>query len=170
MGGVTAALGLVLMMLTSLVPVGTYAFPAFAGMLLIFIVIEIGSAWAYAVFAATAILSFLLTADKEAALLYAIFLGYYPVLKSLIERVKSRGIQYCIKLALFNAAMIGAFFIAVGLLSIPRDSFNINGVYLPWLFLAIGNIAFIIYDICITRIVTIYMLKWHKKLNKNTML
>ena len=170
MGGLAAALGLVLMLLTSLVPVGTYAFPAFAGMLLIFIVIEIGRGWAIAVFAATAVLAFLLSGDKEAALLYAIFLGYYPILKSVIELIKSRVVQWIVKLAVFNATMIAAFYIAVGLLNIPKESFNLFGVYLPLAFLAIGNLAFIFYDICVTRLVTIYMIKWHKKFNKNTML
>ena len=170
MGGLAAALGLVLMLLTSLVPVGTYAFPAFAGMLLIFIVIEIGRGWAIAVFAVTAVLAFLLSGDKEAALLYAIFLGYYPILKSVIELIKSRAVQWLVKLAVFNAAMIGAYYIDLFLLGVSDVSFELFHVYLPLAFLAIGNLAFIIYDICVTRLVTIYMIKWHKKFNKNTML
>ena len=170
LGGAVAALGLVLMFLTSIVPFGTYAFPTFAGMLLVFAVIEVGYPFAVSVFATTSLLSFLLVTDKEAALLYVIFLGYYPVLKALIERIKNRVIQYAVKLVLFNACMIGAFYIAVFLLSIPAESFNLFGVYLPWVFLMIGNIFFVLYDICITRIVTLYLNNWHQKLNKNTKL
>ena len=170
LGGVIAALGLVLMFLTSLIPVGTYAFPAFAGMLLAVIVIEIGYGYAFAVYAACALLSFLLITDKEAALLYAIFLGYYPIIKSLIERLRNRIIQYVIKLIVFNTTMVGAYFIAIELLSIPQESFSIMGVSLPWLFLVIGNAAFLLYDLCVTRLVTIYMIQWHKKLNSNTKL
>ena len=170
LGGIAAALGLVLMFLTFLVPVGTYAFPAFAGILLAVIVIEIGYGYAVAVFAATALLSFLLITDKEAALLYAIFLGYYPILKSMIERIKSRIAQYLIKLNVFNITMIAAYFIAVNLLSMPTDSFSVMGISLPWLFLLIGNAVFVLYDLCVTRLVTIYQIKWHKKLNSNTKL
>lgn len=170
LGGAAAALGLVLMFMTSLIPVGTYAFPAFAGMLLVVIVIELNYVFALSVYAVTALLAFLFVTDKEAALLYAVFLGYYPVIKSLIERIRLRPIQYVIKLAVFNATMIGAFYIALYLLSIPSESFNINGVYLPWLFLLIGNATFIVYDICITRIVILYMQKWHNRFNKNTKL
>lgn len=165
-GGAVAALGLVLMFLTSLVPFGTYAFPAFAGMLLVIIVIEIGYPFALSVFAATALLSFMIVTDKEAALLYTIFFGYYPVIKALIERLKSRVLQYIIKYVLFNAAMIGAFFLAIWVLSVPTESFNIFGVYLPWVFLIAGNAFFLLYDICITRVVSLYLLKWHDKLNK----
>lgn len=170
MGGVVAALCLVLMLLTSVIPFGTYAFPAFAGILLVLLVFNLGYPYAFAVYIITAVLSFLLVADKEAALLFAVFLGYYPIVKGLIERLKSKVWQYVIKLLLFNATMIGAFYIGTSLLSIPKESFNIFGVYLPWLFLIIGNGVFIVYDLCITRLVTIYLIKWHNRLNKNTKL
>ncbi len=170
LGGVVAALSLVLMLLTSIIPFGTYAFPAFAGILLVLLVFNLGYAYAFAVYFVTAALSFLLVTDKEAALYYALFLGFYPILKGVIERIPSKPVQYIVKLALFNVCMIAAFYIGISLLSIPKESFNLFGVYLPWVFLILGNIVFIIYDLCITRLVTLYLLKWHDRLNKNTKL
>lgn len=170
LGGVVAALSLVLMFLTSIIPFGTYAFPTFAGILLILIVMNLGYGYAFAVYFVTAVLSFLLITDKEAALYYTAFLGYYPIVKGLIERISSHALQYVIKFILFNACMIGAFYIGIWLLSVPKESFNLFGVYLPWVFLVIGNGFFIIYDLCVTRLVTLYLLKWHNRLNKNTKL
>lgn len=170
LGGVTAALSLILMFLTSLVPFGTYAFPAFAGILLVLLVINLGYGYAAAVYFATAFLSFLLLTDKEAALYYTAFLGFYPIIKSLIERIKTRIVQYAIKLILFNACITAAFFIGVSLLSVPKESFELFGIYLPWVFLIPANGFFLIYDLCITKLVTVYFLKWHNKLNKNTKL
>lgn len=170
LGGVVAALSLVLMLLTSIIPFGTYAFPAFAGILLVLLVFNLGYAYAFAVYFVTAALSFLLVTDKEAALYYVMFLGFYPILKGVIERIPSKPVQYIVKLALFNVCMIAAFYIGITLLSIPKESFNLFGVYLPWVFLILGNIVFIIYDLCITRLVTLYLLKWHDRLNKNTKL
>ena len=170
LGGVVAALSLVLMLLTSIIPFGTYAFPAFAGILLVLLVFNLGYAYAFAVYFVTAALSFLLVTDKEAALYYAMFLGFYPILKGVIERIPSKPVQYIVKLALFNVCVIAAFYIGITLLSIPKESFNLFGVYLPWVFLILGNIVFIIYDLCITRLVTLYLLKWHDRLNKNTKL
>ena len=170
LGGAVAALGLVLMFLTAIIPFGTFAFPTFAGMLLVVIVIEIGYGLSVAVYVVTAVLSFLLVPDKEAALIYTAFLGFYPIIKSLIERLPNKVMQIVIKLILFNACMIGAFFIAINLLSIPKESFNLFGVYLPYVFLILGNFAFLLYDFCITRVVTIYLFKWHDKVNKNTKL
>ena len=170
MGGIVAALSLVLMFLTSVIPFGTYAFPTFAGILLVLIVINLGYGYAVAVYVATAVISFLLVTDKEAALYYTMFLGFYPIVKSLIERIQLKPIQYLIKFALFNVCMIAAFFIGMFVLSIPKESFNLFGVYLPWVFLLIGNVFFLIYDLCVTRLVTIYLLKWHNRFNKNTKL
>ena len=169
-GGVIAALGLVLLLMTSLIPFGTYAFPAFAGILLIVIVIEIGCSYAVAVFTATALLAFLLLGDKEAALLYAVFLGWYPIVKNFIERIRSRPLQYIVKLAVFNLCMVGYYYLATLVFSIPADSFELFGMNLPLIFLGMGNVVFILYDICVTRLVTIYLLKWRHKLNKNTKL
>ena len=84
LGGAIAAVSLVLMLLTTVIPFGTFAFPAFAGMLLTVIVIEVGYGFAVSVFAATALLSFLIVSDKEAALMYTAFFGFYPILQSLI--------------------------------------------------------------------------------------
>ena len=170
MGGIVAALSLVLMFLTSVIPFGTYAFPTFAGILLVLLVFNLGYGYAAAVYVVTAVLSFLLITDKEAALYYTVFLGYYPIVKGLIERINQKWLQYLIKFALFNVCMIAAFYIGITLLSIPQESFNLFGVYLPWVFLLIGNIFFFIYDLCITRLVTIYLIKWHNRFNKNTKL
>ena len=170
MGGVVAALSLVLMFLTSLIPFGTYAFPAMAGILLILLVFNLGYGYAVAVFGITAVLSFVLLTDKEAALYYTIFLGYYPILKGVIERIRSKAIQYVIKITLFNMCVIAAFYIGLLLLSVPKESFVLFGVYLPWVFLILGNLFFVVYDLCITRLVTLYLIKWHNRLNKNTKL
>jgi hypothetical protein len=87
LSGVIGALSLVLMLLTSVIPFGTFAFPAFAGMLLISIVIELGNSWAFLVYFTVSTLSLLLLTDKEAALYYVIFLGFYPIVKGLIEKM-----------------------------------------------------------------------------------
>ena len=170
MGGVVAALSLALMLLCSVIPFGTFAFPTFAGILLILIVFNLGYGYAAAVYFVTAVLSFLLVTDKEAALYYTAFLGFYPIIKGLIERIPSKVLQYIVKYALFNVCIVAAFYIGLFLLSVPKESFTLFGVYLPWLFWIIGNVFFLIYDLCVTRLVTIYLLKWHYRFNKNTKL
>ena len=170
LGGVIAALSIALMFLTAVIPFGTYAFPTFAGILLCVIVIEFGYPWAFGVYFVVSSLSMLLLSDKEAALFYAAFLGYYPIIKSLLERIRSRVVQYIIKLLIFNAAMVAAFYIGILLLGIPKDSFVLFGVYLPWVFLLLGNAFFFVYDLSVTKLVTIYLVKYHDRVNKATKL
>lgn len=170
LSGVVAALSLVFMLLTSVIPFGTFAFPAFAGMLLVSIVIELGFSWAFVVYFGVSVLSLLMLTDKEAALYYVVFLGFYPVVKGLIEKISSKVLQYIVKFAIFNICMVLAFYLSIYVFSIPKESFEICGVYLPYVFLLLANIVFVVYDLCVTRIVTIYLLKIHKLLVKKTKL
>lgn len=161
---VISSLSLVLMLLTGLIPVGTYAFPCIAGILLSVVVIESGYIFAFTTYFVVAIMSALLVADKEAALYYIAFLGFYPVLKGLIERIPLKIVSWIIKFALFNFCVISAFFVSITLLSVPKESFVLFGMYLPWVFLVLGNIVFVVYDICLTRAISEYAVKWRKKL------
>jgi len=162
-GGIIAALSLVLMLLTGVLPVGTYALPCFAGILLTAIVIEFGTPWALGVYAGVSVLSFLLVSDKEAALYYTMILGIYPVLKSLFERIKIRWLCFIVKLIFFNAVAVASFYISIYVLSVPVESFSLFGVNMPLLFLVLGNVVFILYDICVTRLVAAYLHIWRQR-------
>lgn len=159
--GVIAALSTVIMLIAGVVPVASYALPALAGVFSMVIVMEMQIGWAFAVYGVTAALSILLVPDKSAALLYVIFFGYYPIVKALIERIKWKPVAYLVKLAVFNVAVIGAYFIALWLLSLPADAFVIFGVNLPWLLLLIGNGVFILYDFALSGLVLTYYKRLH---------
>jgi hypothetical protein len=166
LGGLLTALGVVLMFLTGLIPIGTYALPAIAGVLLIVAVIEIGAKWAWMIYAAVAVLSLLFAADKEAALLFVLFFGYYPVLKSFLERISNKVLSWISKFAVFNVAVVACFFLAVNFLQLPEDSFTVFGIYLPWVFLILGNAVFLIYDIALSGLVATYVEKLHHRVTK----
>ena len=166
LGGLLTALGVVLMFLTGLIPIGTYALPAIAGVLLIVAVIEIGAKWAWMIYAAVAVLSLLFAADKEAALLFVLVFGYYPVLKSFLERISNKVLSWISKFAVFNVAVVACFFLAVNFLQLPEDSFTVFGIYLPWVFLILGNAVFLIYDIALSGLVATYVEKLHHRVTK----
>ena len=166
LGGLLTALGVVLMFLTGLIPIGTYALPAIAGVLLIVAVIEIGAKWAWMIYAAVAVLSLLFAADKEAALLFVLFFGYYPVLKSFLERISNKVLSWISKFAVFNVAVVACFFLAVNFLQLPEDSFTVFGIYLPCVFLILGNAVFLIYDIALSGLVATYVEKLHHRVTK----
>lgn len=165
--GVLSAFSLVLMILTSLVPLGTFALPCLAGIVLMVIVIEAGHKWAWGAFISVSFLSLFLAGDKEAVVYYIMFFGYYPIIKGAIEgKIKNLAIQYIIKYFIFNVAVIVAFFIAATLLLVPMEEYTIAGMFVPWLFLLAGNVFFFVYDKAATKLVTYYIYVLRNKLIK----
>ena len=164
--GIITAFAFILMLLTSVVSVGTYALPCFSGMLMVAVVIEFGAKWAYLSYTAVSILSLLFAGDKEAALYFVAFFGFYPILKSTIEKLKSKGIQYLLKYGIFNVTMVIAFYIGKFIFMIPDEEFTLFGVYIPWIFLIIGNIFFIFYDRCVSISVYYYIYNIRKRFIK----
>lgn len=161
-GGVFSAIALVLMMLTGVFPFGTYAFPVIAGVMLIVIYLEFGFRWSMLVYGVISIMSVLFVSDKEAALFFLLLFGYYPVVKSFIERIKSKIVQYIIKLAIFNAAAASVYFLMLFVFGMPVDSFELFGVNIPLIFLIVGNFVFLIYDLAINVVVAQYLQKYRK--------
>ena len=107
---VVAALEIVLMMITGFIRIGTYALPCFAGLLTIAVVIEYKCKWAFGVFGVAAVLSFFLSGDKEAVVMFIAFFGYYPIVKNILERrIKNAIVRWIVKFLIFNAAAVGSF-------------------------------------------------------------
>ena len=99
-----AALGVVFMFAGGFFGVMTYASPLLAAVCLIPVMREFGKGWAWLCWFATAVLSALLTADKEAAFFY-IFVGYYPMIRPFFNRIGPKIPRVLVKLAFFTASV-----------------------------------------------------------------
>ena len=106
LGGIVASLAIVLMFFTGVFPFATYALPALAGLLMVVIVIDFDYKWALSVYAVVSILALLITPDREAAIMFIAFFGYYPTLKSIFEKLKSRVLEWILKFLVFNEYQI----------------------------------------------------------------
>ena len=159
LGGIIAALSLALMFATGIIPIATYALPALSGMLLIAIAIEFSTKWAFVVYAAIAILSLIVVPDKEAALLFVFFFGHYPIVKAFLERIKNRYVEWAAKLGVFNLCVLACYGIIFYVFNMQGviESFGGFGKYGLLVFLGLGNLAFVLYDICLTRLITFYV-------------
>ncbi len=164
--GILTALCTILMFLTGLISVGTYALPALSGILLVAVVIELGTAWAWPVYIAVSVLSLILAADKEAAVLYILFFGYYPIIKALLEKTGKKFWILVLKFIIFNVSIIACYFLSIKVLGVPAESFTFRGIYLPWVFLLVGNIAFILYDYAVSAIVVTYYQRFHPAVSR----
>ena len=162
--GVIAALCIALMLLSGVIQIASVAIPAFCGILLIAIVLELSAKWALCVYLAVCIVSLLLSADKEAALLFTVFFGYYPILKSKLDPIRPKALSFIIKLLIFNAAMILDYFAALRLFGVPEEEYELFGVSIPLVLLALANIVFILYDYALFGLVVLYVSRIRPKL------
>ncbi len=166
LGGIISALSIVLMFLTGIIPTLTYAIPAIAGGLLIMIVIEIGAKFAGAVYLAVSALSLLMVADKEAAVMYAMFFGYYPIIKSFIEKKFNSVCAWIAKYLIFNAAIVLSYLIVSKIFMITYEDMDFLGRFAIPVLLIICNIVFVIYDVAMTRIISTYIYNWRKYIKR----
>lgn len=155
--GIFTALASVFMA-ASLIPDMTFAIPAIAGLFIIPVFIEAGTPRAILCFVASAVLSFFI-GDKTSWILYIALFGYYPILKPYIEKAEAKILKWVFKILLFNTAAIACYAAEVLLFGI-----TLKGWILCALF-ALGNIAFVLYDIAISRIAALYYLKLHDRIS-----
>ncbi len=148
--GLMTALSVVLMMLTTLVPVFMYVLPIVTGLLVLFTADISNKKWGIGVYFSTAFLSLLLITDKEAALTYTLFFGYYPLIKDIIEKLP-KWVAWILKLVLFNLAAVGIGVISFYLFGVSGEEYNEFGKYTIPILLIMANVAFILYDFCLTK-------------------
>ena len=166
-GGIVAALSLVLLISVAIVPFMTYALPAMAGILIAFTVNEIDKKWGLGVYAAVAILGIFLVPDKEVSVMYLALFGYYPVLKYFLEeKLKSKPLQMIIKILVFLVTMFTSYYLMIKLMGLEIDEMEEFGKWAVPMLLGMGLVAFIIYDIAISKMILLYNLKWKKHFHK----
>lgn len=158
---VMAALATVFMLLAYF-PYFTYAVPAFSSLFIMIVVIEINCKWAFGAYLAASVLVFLL-AEPESKLIFILFLGYYPILKALADRLHKPVLEWLIKLAVFNAAVLLIYLVFSNLFGFSAAEFGQWGKIGAAGFLAAGNLVLVVYDIALSRLACTYMQKIHPR-------
>lgn len=168
-GGLICGLSLIIMLVSTIMPFAEYTCPALAGIFLIPLVIDFNKKTALIAYGAISILALIIVANKEAVLLFIGFLGYYPIIKSVFEQQKKRSIELILKLLVFNVSTIIAYFILTNLLNIPvfTDTMGIPYNVALLVLLALGNVAFLIYDKALSSLIYFYITKLKPRLKLN---
>ena len=168
LSGVLCALGVAVMLFGGVIPIAVYCCPARAAMLLVPIDCECGTKYGLTAYAAVAVLSVLLVADKETAAVF-VFLGYYPVVKKFFDRIRPKVLRIILKLLLFNvsAVVLYALLIFVFNMTALVEEFRTTGTLLLIATLVLGNVAFILLDFCLARLRILYFVKLRKYVFKN---
>ena len=156
--GMAAALCVALMLLGAVVPVLMFIAPAVASLLIATVCMECGMS----------LLSLLFVPDKEVALVFVFLLGYYPLVKPKLERIRPKLLRGTCKLLLCNGAVLAMY--GLVLLLVPAGSISqelrTTALAVSLATLAMGNVAFLLYDRAIHNLLQLYRLVWQPKLHK----
>ncbi len=149
LGGVLAALAVVIMSFGGLIPIATYVSPMLCMLTLQLVCLTCGRRIGWAWYGAVAILSLLLSADKEAAAVFA-FLGYYPIVKPRLDKLRFPMLW---KLLLFNGAMVVMYWLLMAVFGMAAlaEEFRDMGMVLLALTLVLGNVTFLLLDRILSR-------------------
>ena len=162
LGGICSALSVVLLLVSSIIPLATYIAPMLAGIALMPLKEEMGSKSAFTAFIACSVLSVLLVPEKECVMMFVFLLGWYPIAKDYIDRQKSRFFKLIEKLVIFNVSITAGYFVLIKLFSMGYILDEFGGMVLILTTLALGNVAFIVYDIALTVFRKVYYFKIRK--------
>ncbi len=149
LGGVTAALAVVLMCLGTLLPVATYMLPVLLCLMLGFLKPTLGKKLGFAWYLTVALLGLLLAPDKEAAAIFA-FLGYYPLIKPWMD---GRRLAPLWKLVLFNTVILSVYWALMHVFGMAQlqTEFQEMGKAMTVATLILGNLTFFLVDALLGR-------------------
>lgn len=139
LGGILAALAVVIMSLGTMIPIATYAAPLLCILLGNFVFKSCGKTIAWAWYGAVAILGLLLAPDKEAAMVF-VFLGDYPILRPWFHRKK---LSWLWKGLYFNGTVLILYWLLLSVLGLETGDM---GMVVTLVLLALGNLVFFLFD------------------------
>lgn len=153
---VLSALALILVYIASIAPTGNWGIVAAAGLLPAAAVISVGLKAGLLCWAGVSILAFLLVPDKFCVLLFGALFGLYPMVKSLIEQMHKKSVEYLLKLVFFNIAftLVYLTMAAAVTASLPE----MLGASALMLYLA-ANVVFLLYDYGFSRLIALYIVR-----------
>ena len=148
-GGMMAALAVVLMAMGGMIPVATYVIPMLCMFLLLFVYGSCGRRIAWAWYGAVALLGLLFCPDKEAAAVFAA-LGYYPIVKPKLDKAR---LPWLWKGLLFNGTVLILYWLLLNLFGLQQvvQDFEEIGTIMTVILLVMGNLVFLLIDILLGR-------------------
>ncbi len=151
LGGLFAALAVVLMCLGGLIPIATFIIPVMCILLCRFVLSFCGTRIAWAWYGAVALLGLLMGPDKEAAAVF-LALGYYPMVKVKLDKSK---LSWLWKGILFNCVILLLYWVLMyvfGMAHLLQESQEL-GMIGTVITLLLGNVTFFILDVLLSRMI-----------------
>ena len=144
LGGMLAAVAVVIMCLGGMIPIATYVCPMLCCLAQCIVLRYCGKRLGWGWFVIVCILSMMMCPDKEAAMVF-ISIGSYPLLKESVEKYR---FSMILKLLFFNCAILLAYFVMIhlmGMQDIAQENLQLGMLGLT-LLLVMGNVTFFLLD------------------------
>lgn len=165
--GIISALAVVVMLTTYISPFLVYTAPAFSGLLLLLILNEVGYGWTIGSYFTISALSVFLIADKEAAVFFSMFFGYYPILAYFfMTRISRKSVAWLLKVPVFNISCLISLLVCFYVFGIGFEDLYSEGIDYTIIFVILLNVFFVVYDILILRLQELYVKKFRKRFRK----
>lgn len=168
LGGVISSLCILAMFTAGIAPFLYLTLPMIAGVLIAVIVVEVNTSWAVLTYVAVSLLSLFVTFDKEAAIIFILFFGHYPIVKQKLDKIHIGLLKFLTKQVIFNICIVAYYYIIMILLGIDfsKDFSSLGkyGIYIIWFFV---NIFFIIYDYALSGCILMYIKSLKPKIYGN---
>ena len=155
-----AALSAVILFLGGALELIDLSAAAIATLFVSFTLFELGAGYAVLLWAVASVASLLLF-PSSASLFYAA-IGLYPILKAQLEKLSPIW-EWVLKMLSANAIL--AVYVVMGkfVLMLPDEIFS---GWLLWAFFALSNLCFILFDVALSRLLTVYTLRLRPRLSR----
>lgn len=157
LGAMISVLSIILLYMTTILPTARIFLVSLASFLAAILIIEAGMRTAMISFISTSLLGLLLVPNKMLMIPYVTFLGYYGIVKSHIESLNNFGLEWVIKIVLFNLALMLNYILLIQILGIS--------IVLPfsiWLVAIMMQVLFVIYDYVFSLFIAYYITRFKK--------
>jgi hypothetical protein len=152
-----SALSVVLLYFGSLFELLDISMAVIASLACVIAVIEYGKSAPWAIYAVTSVLSVILLPNKTPAAFYAIFFGFYPILKEKFEK-RPKVLSWLLKEMTFNICLV-VMAVAVYFISTTGDNSLLKNPIMLATTALLAEVVFVLYDIALTRLISFYIIK-----------
>ena len=167
LSAILSSLGIIFLAIGSVIEVLDLSLAALAGFAVVIAVIELGGGYSAMIYFAISLLSALVLPNKFPAVFFIFFGGSYPIFKYHFERLHPV-VAWAVKFSMFNlflALMIVSvnFLVGRGILPLSDEGYQseVFGNLKIFIFI-VANFMFLLYDVAMTRIINLYIIKIRK--------
>ncbi len=154
-----AAVSTALCILSSAFPTMSLTILAICGVVSSLALNVCGYKYAFLMYAAVSLLALILCTDKSCAVYYILLFGHYPMVKTALERISKKTLVWMLKLAFANLLCFVSVLLITYIIGVSGE---LNDFENP-LFWILYNAAFVLYDICLEKIILFYISKGGRK-------